>query len=81
MPRNTCTTCRAENLVTAVVCVACGTIFEDPRAAAAGSTITSGDAWVPPMPVRPVTTRDHAPALSIIRERDEASIPPRPDQR
>jgi hypothetical protein len=79
MPRNTCTTCRAENLVTAVVCVACGTIFDDRRAA--GPSAAAEAAWTPPMPVRPVAERRHAPALSIVRDRDDASIPPRPDER
>lgn len=79
MPRNTCTACRAENLLSAVVCVACGTMFEDRRTAAASSTVTTGAPWTPPMPVRPVAARNHAPALSIVRDRDEERIPPRPD--
>ena len=79
MPRNTCSTCRAENLVNAVICVACGTIFQDRRVAAASSTVTTGEPWTPPMPVRPVAARTRAPALSIVRDRPEERIPPRPD--
>lgn len=79
MPRNTCSTCRAENLVNAVICVACGTIFEDSRAAVASSTVEAGDPWTPPMPVRPVVARSHAPALSIVRDAPKERIPPRPD--
>ncbi len=78
MPRNKCSTCRAENLINAVICVACGTIFQD-RRVAAGSTVTTGEPWTPPMPVRPVAEGGHVPALSIVRDRPQERIPPRPD--
>jgi hypothetical protein len=79
MPRNTCPTCRAENLGNAIICVACETIFDDRRAAAASSTVETGDPWTPPIPVRPVGARGNAPALSIVREAPKERIPPRPD--
>ena len=79
MPRNTCPTCRAENLVSAIICVACGTIFEEVRAAAASSTVETGDPWTPPMPVRPVGARSYAPALTVVRDTPKERIPPRPD--
>jgi hypothetical protein len=79
MPRNTCSTCRAENLVNAVICVACGTIFQDRPVVATSSTVTTGEPWTPPMPVRPAAGRSHAPALSIVRDRPQERIPPRPD--
>ena len=86
MPRNTCPGCRAENLSTALVCVTCSADMpparsDGSRADAAG---TSGDAWIPPMPVRPVSPRATASDASLLRRGARAlasneAIPQRPD--
>jgi hypothetical protein len=62
-----------------MICVTCGTIFEDRHGAAAGSSVETGAPWTPPMPVRPVVARSYAPALSIVRDTPKERIPPRPD--
>jgi hypothetical protein len=54
MLRNTCPGCRAENLATAIVCVACGQAMRPPAAPGASSTVTVAEEWIPPMPVRAV---------------------------
>ena len=79
MPRNTCPTCRAENLVSAIICVACGTIFEDVRAAAASSTVETGERGRLPCRSARWGRGRYAPALSIVRDAPKERIPPRPD--
>jgi hypothetical protein len=86
MPRNTCPGCRAENLSTALVCVTCSADMPPARGdgSSADAAGASDEAWIPPMPVRPVSPRATASNASLFRRRaiapasDEA-IPQRPD--
>ena len=84
MRRNTCPRCRAENLPNAVACVTCGGVLHLKRADPAASIDAADDAWIPPMPVRPVAPRSSlsSPAISgraAAAEVEYEPIPRRPD--